>query len=211
MPIFGKTVNTLQAQVSPAPQKPPKIQLTKIFIPLNIKNKNGRIYTRENLEEHVQDFLYRKSSLGEIYGELNHPDSLDTNLSRISHIIDSIWFDNNKLMGKITILNTNWGKVAQELIKDGIPLEVRPRSSGTVDSNGYVHLKKLFTFDLIEQQKDAFFGNQEIRKLKLNKLAKYFEEQGILKESYDSSYDEPELPILSEDFHILKKQFNFND
>jgi hypothetical protein len=174
MAIFRKSVNTSRPQVTPAPQRPPKIQFTKVLIPLNIKNKNGRIYTKENLEEHVQDFLIRKNNVGVIYGEMDHPDSFNINLSRVSHTIDDIWFENNNLMGKITILNTLWGKEAQELIKDGIPLEARPRSSGTVDSNGYVHLKKLHTFDLIDQQNDAFFGNQELRKIKLNKLAKYF-------------------------------------
>ena len=206
MAIFGKISNTPKPQVIPAPQQKPKIQFIKVLIPLNTKNKNGRSYTRENLEEHVQHFLTRKNNMGIIYGEMDHPDSFDVNLSRVSHIIDDIWFDNNRLMGKVTLLNTHWGKTAQELIKDGIPLEVRPRSSGTVDSSGYVHLKKLITFDLVEQQNDAFFGNQEIRKLKLNKLAKYCEEQGILKESYNSKYDEPEtLPSFSKDFHILLK------
>lgn len=126
---------------------------------------------------------------------MNHPDSYDINLGRVSHVIDDLWFDNNKLMGKITLLNTHWGKEAQELIKDGIPFEVRPRFTGIVDSNGYVHIKKLV--------------NQELRKLKLNKLSKYFEEQGILTESYNSRFDEPEtLPTLSEDFHILKNNLH---
>lgn len=149
------------------------IQFTKILIPLNVKNKNGRIYTRENLESHVQDFLSRKKSIGVTYGEMDHPDTFDINLSRVSHTIDDIWFKNNKLMGKVTLLDTYYGKIAQELIKDGIILEVRPRSAGTVDSNGYVHLKKLFTFDLIEQQNDAFFNNQKLRKLKLDKLNRF--------------------------------------
>ena len=63
MAIFGKSVNTPRPIVTPAPQITTKLQLTKVFIPLNIKNKNGRIYTRENLEEHVQDLLTRKKIL----------------------------------------------------------------------------------------------------------------------------------------------------
>jgi hypothetical protein len=42
---------------------------------------------------------------------------------------------------------------------------------------------------------------------KLNSISwlNIFEEQGILKESYNSSFDELEsIPTLSEDFHILK-------
>jgi hypothetical protein len=188
------------------------MELIKVFIPLNQKNKNGRIYTKEMLGPHVQDFLDRLKLLGVVYGELDHPQIFDTSLSRVSHTISNIWFDGNQLKGEIKLLDTYYGKVLQSLIKDNLEFSVRPRSIGTIDKNGYVHLKKLLTFDVISSDKDAFFGTNELRKLKLNKLSKKMEEQEFLTESYDDRYDvEEELPRFEEDFHILKNNYLINE
>jgi hypothetical protein len=197
MSIFTKKVTTPRPKVTPAPQKPPRLNFTTVLIPLNIKNKNGRIYTKENLETHVQDFIDRKNNLGVIYGEFGHPDTADTSLSRVSHIIKNIWFEGNKLMGEIELLNTYYGKEAKSYIDDGITLVARPRSAGTVDEQGYVHLEKLFTFDLIEQQNDAFYGIKELRKVKLKKL------EDIISNS--SSNEKTDLPTFKESFFFLKK------
>lgn len=174
------------------PKPRPQIVLTECFIPLNVKNKNGRIYTREELEPHIQEFLNRKNSLGVIYGEFDTPDGLDISLSRVSHVIEDVWFDQNKLMGKVRILNTFYGKEVRELIDDGIAIVVRPRSADTVDSNGYV-IEKLFTFDIYTKDKDAFYDITELRKEKLNKLNENFVGK------------EEKLPTLEEDFFFLKK------
>lgn len=184
--------------------------LTKVFIPLNQKNKNGRIYTREMLE--TQDFLRRKNQIGVVYGELDHPQIMDTSLSRVSHTITNIWFDGNQLKGEIQPLNTYYGKILQSFIKDNLNFSVRPRSMGTVDENGYVHLKQLLTFDVISSDKDAFFETNELRKLKLNKLSKKMEEEEFLTESYDDRYDDvEELPRFEEGFHILKNNYLINE
>ena len=148
---------------------------TRVFIPLNIRNKNGRIYTKEALEIPVQDFLNRKNDMGVIYGELGHPETFNTSFSRVSHTINNIWFENDKLMGEITLLNTNSGKLAQKFNN----FVVRPRSAGTIDTNGYVKIKKIFTFDLISFQDDAFYSNQELRKIKLKNLKRIFDKNKI--------------------------------
>ena len=157
------------------------MKMQSVFIPLNVKNRNGRIYTRENIEPYVDDFLSRKNQIGVCYGEFNHPDSFDTSLSKVSHTIENVWFDKNSLMGEITPLNTHWGKKLKKCINSGVEFSVRPRSAGFVDSNGYVHLNKLFTFDIIPLEKDAFF------------------------------IEEDKLPKLDDDFHILKNNELIND
>lgn len=199
MAIFTKTVTTPRPKVAPAPQKPILTEFTDVLIPLNIKNKNGRIYTRENLENHVQEFNQRISNLGVIYGEFGHNDSMDTSLSRVSHTISNIWFEDNKLMGKIKLLNTYYGKEAKSFIEDGIPLVARPRSAGTVDDQGYVHIKKLFTFDLIDQQNDSFYGIRELRKIKLEKLDE------IVKTGSSNKTLEDIPPTFNDSFFYLKK------
>ena len=187
------------------------MKMQSVFIPLNVKNRNGRIYTRENIEPYVEDFLTLKKQLGVRYGEFDHPDSFDTSLSKVSHTIENIWFSetSNNLMGEIKILDTHWGKQLKSLINSGVEFSVRPRSAGFVDPNGYVHIQKLFTFDIIPLEKDAFFSIKEQRRLKLNKLAE-IEKSGILSEYYIEDEDE-KLPKLDDDFHILKNNELIND
>ena len=143
--------------------------MIKVLIPLNIKNKNGRIYTKENIEPCVQDFIYRINNNGPIFGQIDHPDSFDISLSKASHIIKNIWFENNNLVGEITPLTTYYGKQLKELISSGVYFSVRPRSIGFVDINGYVQLEKIITFDIILSIHDSFY---DIRKIRLDKLSK---------------------------------------
>ena len=112
-------------------------------------------------------------------------------------------------MGEIKPLNTYWGKQLKGLIDSGVEFSVRPRSAGFVDPNGYVHLNKLFTFDIIPLEKDSFYSIKEQRRLKLNKLAE-IEKSGILSEYYIEDEDE-KLPKLDDDFHILKNNDLIND
>jgi hypothetical protein len=185
------------------------MKMQSVFIPLNVKNRNGRIYTKENIEPYVDDFLSRKNQIGVCYGEFDHPDSFDISLSKISHTIENIWFEGNKLMGEIKPLNTHWGKKLKEWIDSGVKFSVRPRSTGFVDPYGYVHLKKLFTFDIIPLESDSFNDLKIIRKMKLDKLAE-IEKSGILSEYYIEDEDE-KLPKLDDDFHILKNNELIND
>jgi len=183
------------------------ITITKVFCPLNVKNLNGRIYTKDILESHVEELLKRKESLGVVFGEYD-PDTIDTSLARVSHRVNKIWFENNNLMGEIELINTYYGKYVKSLIDDGIEFVVRPRSMGTIEPNGFVNIKKLFTFDIIPFTKDSFYSIKEERKIKLNILRQKQEEIGILSESYNSSLDIEEdkghLPILDENFYFIK-------
>jgi hypothetical protein len=136
--------------------------MRKVLIPLNIRNKNERIYTREELEPHVLSF-------GDNYGELDHPVSSDISLINVSHHISNLKFNNHNLVADITILNTNKGKILQSLIDSGIEFVFRPRSIGTI-VNGYAKIEKLITFDAISISEDPWYGLKEIKKLKLQKL-----------------------------------------
>ena len=54
-----------------------------------VKNKNSRVYPREVFEKAVAEYE-KKIADRRAVGELNHPDTFDVNLSRISHEIVSI-------------------------------------------------------------------------------------------------------------------------
>ena len=139
--------------------------MRKVLIPLNIRNKNERIYTREELEPHVNSFSPSQT----YYGELEHPISSEVSLINASHTISNLTFTDYNLVGDIEILNTRRGKTLQSLIDSGIEFVFRPRSIGNV-IDGYAKIEKLITFDAISISDDAFYGLKELRKLKLQKI-----------------------------------------
>lgn len=78
---------------------------------------------------------------GSILGELDHPEGrFDIQLKEASHKITDLWYDqeNHNVMGKLEILDTPNGKIAQELVEAGYPLFVSSRAAGDVDEK---HMK----------------------------------------------------------------------
>jgi len=144
---------------------------TAILIPLNIRNKNGRIYTQNILEPYVKNFA--DGTFGEISDE--NFSYVDIQLSNVSHSIHNLRFINRDLIGDIEILKTERGKLLQSLINSGIEFVFRPRSLGQIDSNGYVIIEKLITFDALPLSEDPYFSLKEVRRRKLEKLDKLSE------------------------------------
>jgi len=122
-----------------------------IFTEFQIKNRNERIYTPEKFLPHLSELLERKNLLKVVYGEFDHPDVFDTSLTRISHTIHNAWYvkEPNRVDGEIKLTNTFYGKEAQSLVDDDLPLFVSSRAAGVTESNGEVTVKKLFTYDCV--------------------------------------------------------------
>ena len=106
-----------------------------IFLQGNIKNRNGRIYPTDVLEESVanykKDFIDTRRS----YGELGHPNSAAINLERVSHISTEITRSGNDFIGKAKILATPLGNIAKVLIDEGCQLAVSSRGVGSINND----------------------------------------------------------------------------
>ena len=139
------------------------ITLEGVFTEFGVRNKNNRIYEEKEVMPHINE-LKEKVKTNKLLGELDHPKDFDVSLSNVSHVVESLDYDeNNKhVVGKIRLLNTSKGKEAQALIKDGIPLHISSRAAGTVDENGKVKIKKFFTYDLVA---DPGFENAELSRV----------------------------------------------
>ena len=139
------------------------IVLTGLFTSFNTKNRNGRIYESADFLPHVEA-LREQIESKRLLGELDHPHGFEISLGNVSHVVESLEFDpqQNAIVGKIRLLNTNAGKQAQALVKDGIPLNISSRAAGTVDESGHVKLQQLFTYDLVA---DPGFANAQLKRV----------------------------------------------
>ena len=103
-------------------------------------NKNN-IYDQSNIDKIISDFN-KKSYL---YGELDHPDKFDVNLSKVSHKINDIFVQNGTLMADIDVLKTPNGDVLKTLI-DNDMFHFSARYSGTIGDDGKVEIKNFYKF-----------------------------------------------------------------
>ena len=71
-------------------------------------------------------------SKGRALGELGHPDGPTVNLDRVSHKITSLRQEGNNFIGKAQLLSTPMGKIAQNLIGEGVTLGVSSRGVGSL-------------------------------------------------------------------------------
>lgn len=114
-----------------------KYYIKGVFAQAEQKNRNGRNYPRASMEKAVkayEELIKKRRALG----ELNHPDHPNVNLERASHLIESMKWDGNNVIGKARILTEMpMGKVAKGLIDEGIQLGVSTRGLGSlVNKNG---------------------------------------------------------------------------
>ena len=108
-----------------------------ILATCEVKNGNGRYYSRELWEREMEKY---KELIDEnrAVGELEHPEDSVVNLKNVSHnIIDYNW-DGDNIMGKIEILPTPSGNILKALIESGITVGVSSRGMGSLKPMGEV-------------------------------------------------------------------------
>ena len=108
-----------------------------VFLQGAIKNRNGRMYPLQTLTKEVEKYNENYIKKGRAMGELGHPDGPTINLDRVSHLITSLRQEGNNYVGKARILDTPMGRVAKELLDEGIKLGVSSRGLGSIkEENG---------------------------------------------------------------------------
>lgn len=132
-----------------------------IFMQTEKQNRNGRIYRKGIMEKELdryQDLIAEKRALG----ELGHPPNPTINLNSVSHLITSLKFEGNDVIGRAKILDTPMGKIAQNFIEEGVRLGVSSRGLGSIkEVNGVNEVQDDFhlaTVDIVADPSapDAF-------------------------------------------------------
>ena len=103
-----------------------------------VKNGNGRYYPKELWEREINRYNKESVQIRNAVGELDHPDSQVINLKNVSHLINEVWWDGDKIFGKIEILNTPSGNIVKNLLKAGITIGVSSRGMGSLKQVGEV-------------------------------------------------------------------------
>ena len=107
-----------------------------IFMQADIKNRNGRVYPMEVLDEEVKKYNKNFIEQNRAFGELGHPDGPTVNLERVSHMITSLKPDGKNFIGEAKIMDTPMGKIVQNLMDEGAKLGVSSRGMGSLRQKG---------------------------------------------------------------------------
>ena len=118
-----------------------------VFLQSEMKNRNGRMYPKSTLAREVGRYNENFVQKGRALGELGHPDGPTVNLDRVSHKIVSLKEDGNNFIGKAKILGTPMGKIASNLLGEGVKLGVSSRGVGSLNktNEGYSVVGEDFT------------------------------------------------------------------
>jgi hypothetical protein len=125
--------------------------LDGILMMSEVRNGNGRIYKKNEMEKVVAESIKRIKEGHFILGELNHPDVLTVNLANVSHAITEMRMDRANAVGKMKLLNTPSGHIAKGLIEGGVRLGVSSRGTGNVNESGEVSDFSFVTVDIVYQ------------------------------------------------------------
>lgn len=129
--------------------KPKNLFMSGIFIQGGVKNLNERVYPIHEITkavESVNTILQRGES---VLGEADHPEELNINLDRVSHMVTKMWLDGPCGMGKLQIVETPMGQIIRTLLEAGVKLGVSSRGSGNVGDNGMVSEFEIVTVDIV--------------------------------------------------------------
>lgn len=116
-----------------------------IFMQAEKPNRNGRIYPKGVLEREVNRYIKEYVNKNRAYGELGHPQGPTINLERMSHLIKEIRVEGNNFVGKAKIMDSPYGNIVKNLIKEGAALGVSSRGMGSLKrKNGINEVQKDF-------------------------------------------------------------------
>jgi hypothetical protein len=113
-----------------------KLIVETLLATAEIKNGNGRYYSRELWEREINRYIDESIKIRNAMGELDHPDSQVINLKNVSHLITEAWWDGDKIKGKLEILPTPSGNIVKNLLESGITIGVSSRGMGSLKQVG---------------------------------------------------------------------------
>jgi hypothetical protein len=123
-----------------------------ICIQGGVRNANQRVYPVNEIGRAVKTLNDQIAGGYSVLGEVDHPEGLNINLDRVSHMITEMWMDGPNGYGKMKILPTPMGQLVSTMIQSGVKLGVSSRGSGNVvEGSGEVSDFEIITVDVVAQ------------------------------------------------------------
>ena len=122
-----------------------------IFMQAEQKNRNGRVYPSKVLMNEVKRYNNEYVKSSRAMGELGHPEGPQLNLERVSHLIKELRVDGNDIYGRAKILDTPYGKIVKDLVKEGVKIGVSSRGMGSLKQvNGINEVQEDFNLAAVD-------------------------------------------------------------
>jgi len=153
--ITEYTESNVQCLIEKKENGEKKYIIEGVFAQADTKNRNGRIYPREVMEQAVEKYNTEQVMTKRSVGELNHPEGPTVNLDKVSHLITELKFEGSNVMGRASILNTPNGMVVKGLLDGGVQLGVSTRGMGSLQNqNGAMVVKDDFILNTVDIVQD---------------------------------------------------------
>jgi hypothetical protein len=166
-----------------------------ILATVEVKNGNGRYYSRELWEREIDNFIRKiQMKSTETCGELDHPDSQVINLKNASHAIRELYWKGDEIWGKVEIfsdmgdLGTSSGRIAGALVKNGLLIGISSRGMGSLkEMGGVMEVQddfELLTFDLVSNPSnpDSWMRNGQLNESRTTYLDPYSKTNSLITE-----------------------------
>ena len=127
------------------------LYMTGIFIQGAKQNHNGRVYPVNEISRAVESIQSRLEKGYSVLGEADHPDDLQVNIDRVSHMITKMWMEGENGFGKLKLIPTPMGNIIKTLLESGVKLGVSSRGQGNVNESGKVSDFEIVTVDVVAQ------------------------------------------------------------
>jgi hypothetical protein len=129
------------------------LYLKGIMIQGGVRNANQRVYPVNEIGRAVKTLNDQIKNGFSVLGEVDHPEGLNINIDRVSHMITDCWMDGDNGYGKLKILPTPMGNLVKTMLEAGVKLGVSSRGSGNVSDDGsnVVSDFEIITVDVVAQ------------------------------------------------------------
>ena len=115
---------------------PSQLVIKGVYMESEAVNKNQRKYTRSDMEREVARYVREMVEPKRSLGELNHPASAEVDLERACHMVKSLRWEGNTVIGESVVLSTPTGQIVRSLINDGVKVGMSSRALGQLTEEG---------------------------------------------------------------------------
>ena len=124
----------------------------KNYLLTNFNSERWEGINIESVKTQVEKINEKNNKIGCLFGEIGNPDTFDTSMSKASHFIKNLSFNDGKVYGDVEFLNNDNGRKACDLINNnGYIFGIRSTDTSKQYKGGKIVINSIFTWDIISK------------------------------------------------------------